>query len=74
MTEDTTTGMNLRNMEGLVLGIGPGQPGPSPSCFVPNWFGPGKFKQFLGRAGPSPARIFDHIKSKYYNHIKFIAY
>jgi hypothetical protein len=24
---------------------------------------------FLGRAGPSPARIFDHIKSKYYKHI-----
>jgi hypothetical protein len=28
----------------------------------------------LGRAGPNPARIFNHIKSKYYNHIKFIAY
>jgi hypothetical protein len=28
----------------------------------------------LGRAGPSPTRIFDHIKSKYYNHIKFITY
>jgi hypothetical protein len=28
----------------------------------------------LGRAGPSPDRIFDHIKSKYCNHIKFIAY
>jgi hypothetical protein len=27
----------------------------------------------LGRAGPSPTHIFDHIKSKYYNHIKSIA-
>jgi hypothetical protein len=28
----------------------------------------------LGRAGTSSTRIFNHIKSKYYNHIKFIAY
>jgi hypothetical protein len=27
----------------------------------------------LGHAGPSPTHIFDHIKSKYYNHIKSIA-
>jgi hypothetical protein len=26
---------------------GPGQPVPSPSCFMPNGFGPGKAKQFL---------------------------
>jgi hypothetical protein len=32
---------------------GPGQPGPSPSCFVPNGFGPGKPKHFLGRAVPA---------------------
>jgi hypothetical protein len=31
----------------------PGQLGPSPSCFVSNGFGPGKPKQFLGRAMPS---------------------
>jgi hypothetical protein len=28
----------------------------------------------LGRAGPIPTYIFDHIKSKYYNNVKFIAY
>jgi hypothetical protein len=28
----------------------------------------------LGHADPSPTRIFDHIKLKYYNYIKFIAY
>jgi hypothetical protein len=28
---------------------GPGQPGPSPSCFVPNRFGPVKLKKLLGR-------------------------
>jgi hypothetical protein len=33
--------------------VGPGQPGPSPSCFVPNGFGPGKLKYFLGRAVPA---------------------
>jgi hypothetical protein len=76
---------------------GPGQSGPSPSCFVSNGFGQTKPKIFLGRvvparsvktvaqpgpkhvvpslgrAGPSSARIFDYIKSKYYNHIKFIS-
>jgi shikimate O-hydroxycinnamoyltransferase len=31
----------------------PGRPGPSPSCFVPNGFGPRKPKQFLGRAVPA---------------------
>jgi hypothetical protein len=50
--------------------VGPGQPGPNPSCFVPNGFGPGKPKHFLGRAvlvrsvktvaqpGPKPCRAF----------------
>jgi hypothetical protein len=33
--------------------VGPGQPSLSPSCFVPNGFGPGKTKQFLGRAVPA---------------------
>jgi hypothetical protein len=54
----------------LVLRIGPSQPGPSPSCFGPNEFGPGKPKQFLGRdvparsvktvaqPGPKPRRAF----------------
>jgi hypothetical protein len=49
---------------------GPGQPGPSPSCFVPNGFGSAKPKRFLGRAvlarsvktvvqpGPKPRRAF----------------
>jgi hypothetical protein len=48
----------------------PGQPGPNPSCFVPNGFGPGKPKHFWGRAvparsvkivaqsGPKPRRAF----------------
>jgi hypothetical protein len=27
----------------------------------------------LDHVGPSMTHIFDHIKSKYYNHIKFIA-
>jgi hypothetical protein len=39
-------------------------PGPALNHVVPS----------LGRAGPSPARIFDHVKSKYYNYIKFITY
>jgi hypothetical protein len=29
--------------------VGPGQPGPSPSCFVPNGFGPGNPKKLLDR-------------------------
>jgi hypothetical protein len=49
---------------------GPDQPGPSPSCFVPNGFGPAKPKRFFGRAvpaqsiktvvqpGPKPRRVF----------------
>jgi hypothetical protein len=32
---------------------GPGQPGSSPSRFVPNGFGPEKPKHFLGRAVPA---------------------
>jgi hypothetical protein len=36
--------------------------------------GPKPRRAFLDRAGSSPAHIFDHIKSKYCNHIKFIAY
>jgi hypothetical protein len=30
--------------------VGLSQPGPNPSCFMTNEFGPGKPKQFLGRA------------------------
>jgi hypothetical protein len=49
---------------------GLGQPGPSPSCFVPNGLGLGKPKKILGRAvlarsiktvvqpGPKPRRAF----------------
>jgi hypothetical protein len=49
---------------------GPGQPSSSPSCFVPNRFGPIKPKRFLSRAvlarsvktvaqsGPKPRRAF----------------
>jgi hypothetical protein len=37
-------------------------------------FGLNHVVHLLGHAGPSPARIFDHIKSKYYNYRKFITY
>lgn len=32
--------------------VGSGRFGPSPSCFVPNWFRPGKLKNLLGRVMP----------------------
>jgi hypothetical protein len=44
-------GHNLRDSAGNW--VGPGQPDPSPSCFVPNGFGPAKPKIFLGRVVPA---------------------
>jgi hypothetical protein len=70
----------------LVLGIGPGRAGlasPKPIMLhavlvrsVKTVARPSSKSRraFVGPYGPSLTRIFDHIKLKYYNHIKFITY